>query len=181
MRARAVWLPLALAALFATAAAPEPARPFPATLPGGTVVYTEAVQALLRDSALVLVDVSDRTHRPSGLAEGAFWMPPAHRDIPGSVWIPGAGRPDIPSALDAFFRTRLAQLTGGNRGRPILVYCHPHCWRSWNAARRVVGYGYRDVFWYPDGIEGWEDAREPTVPATPEGPGLAEAGTTRRD
>lgn len=181
MKARAAWLSFTCAAALATTAAAQPAGPFPDTLPGGTVVHTAAVEALLRDPAVVIVDVSERSRRPTGLAEGTLWMPPAHRDIPGSIWIPGAGQADVPPALGQFLRTRLEQLTGGNRDRPILVYCHPHCWQSWNAARRVVGYGYRGVFWYPDGIEGWEDAEEPTVPATPVGSSPGQAGTTKRD
>ena len=28
---------------------------------------------------------------------------------------------------------------------------------SWNAAKRaIVELGYQDVFWYPDGSDGWE-------------------------
>ncbi len=147
------------------------ARPVPTSLPGATVVHTAAAKALLQKPGLVIVDVSEKPRRPQGLAPGAPWLPPGHRDIPGSFWIPGAGHSPISPALEHYFRTRLTELTGGARDRPILIYCHPHCWSSWNAARRVVGYGYRDVFWYPDGIEGWEDAGLPTAPANQQGPG----------
>ena len=151
----------ALAALLLLGAAPDS---------GITVVHTPAVQALLRTPGLIILDVSPRKRRPSGLARGAPWLPPPHRDIPGSAWIPGAGEDPIPPALDRYFRARLAALTRGDRNRPILLYCHPHCAMSRNAARRVLGYGYRNVFWYPDGIEGWEDAGMPTAPAAPQGP-----------
>jgi len=33
-------------------------------------------------------------------------------------------------------------------------YCHRNCWLSWNAAKRAISYGYRNVFWFPDGMEG---------------------------
>jgi rhodanese-related sulfurtransferase len=40
---------------------------------------------------------------------------------------------------------------------------------SWNAAKRAIGLGYRNVIWYPDGTDGWAAAglplerREPLV------------------
>jgi PQQ-dependent catabolism-associated CXXCW motif protein len=191
MRRRALWLALGFGALLASAGAAEPARRFPDTLAGATVLRTPAVKALVATPGLVILDVSEAPRRPAGLAAGTLWLPPPHRDIPGSIWIPGAGRDPISPELNSYFRARLAQLTGGSRDRPILVYCHPHCWMSWNAARRVVGYGYRDVFWYPDGIEGWEDAGLPTASAASEGPtatrtakragGALSAGAARRD
>lgn len=156
----------ALAALLLIGAAPPPAE----APDGAKVVRTPAVKGLLQKPGLVILDVSPRKRRPYGLAPGAPWLPPPHRDIPRSIWIPGAGADPIPPALDHYFRDRLARLTFGDRHRPILVYCHPHCAMSRNAARRVLGYGYRNVFWYPDGIEGWQDAGMATAPAAPQGP-----------
>src|SRR5205085_3752913 len=119
------------------------AAPVPATLDGGTVVHAAAVQALLKEPGVVLVDVSEVPRRPEGLAEGAQWLPPQHRDIPGSVWIPGAGRQAITADMDAYYRARLAELTAASRDRAIVLYCHPNCWGSWNAAERALAYGYR--------------------------------------
>jgi rhodanese-related sulfurtransferase len=39
---------------------------------------------------------------------------------------------------------------------------------SWNAAKRVLSYGYSNVAWYPDGTDGWERAGLPLVEAQPE-------------
>lgn len=177
-------LPAPCLALLLIAAAPEPRDiwvgpihgPVPATLAGGTVVRTPAVQALLQRPGVVVVDVSEAPRRPRGLAPGAPWLPLAHRDIPGSIWIPGAGRGIVSAELAAYYRERLAQLTGAARDRPILVYCHPRCWMSWNAARRAIGYGYRRVFWYPDGIEAWQRAGLPMAPARAEGPDIGPEG-----
>ena len=160
-------------ALLLAAASPDlpvPSGPVPAGLPGGTVVHATAVEALLRNGGAVLVDVAEVPRRPATLAAGAPWLPPEHRDIPGSVWIPGAGRNPVAPELERYFRERLAALTAGSADRPIVLYCHPNCWGSWIAARRAQAYGYRNVFWYPDGIEGWQDAHLPTASATPEGP-----------
>lgn len=170
----------ALAAILLVAAAPEPqgtgsgtsSGRVPATLDGATVVHTAGVPALLKKSGVVIVDVSEAPRRPEGLAPGAPWLPLRHRDIPGSVWIPGAGRRGISADLATYFRSRLAELTGASRDRPILIYCHPNCLGSWTAAKRVLDYGFRNVFWYPDGIEGWEAAGFSTAPVDPEGPAV---------
>ena len=39
---------------------------------------------------------------------------------------------------------------------------------SWNAAKRVLSYGYPNVAWYPEGTEGWERANLPVAEAQPE-------------
>jgi PQQ-dependent catabolism-associated CXXCW motif protein len=169
---------LAAAAGRARAPAPQPRLYWtgpdhgsvPAAIAGGTVIHTAALASLLRNGGVLLVDVAKATRRPSGLPAGTIWMPPPHFDIPGSIWIPGAGEGAMPANLDAFFRARLKSLTGGDRNRKIVVYCHPQCWLSWNAAKRAISYGYRHVYWYPDGMEGWRKAGHPTAVARPEGP-----------
>lgn len=160
-----------------TASVPEPQGywlgpihgPVPATIAGGTVLDTMALAHLLADGGAVLVDVAEAPHRPVGLPAGTLWLPPPHRDIPGSVWISDVGDGAISPRFATWFRTRLTALTGGNRDKPIVVYCHPNCWLSWNAARRVINEGYRAVFWYPGGVEGWETADHPTSVANLEG------------
>lgn len=154
---------------------PPPSGPVPAALPGAGVVHAAAVEALIASPGVVVLDVSEMPRRPATLAPGAPWLPPIHRDIPGSLWIPGAGRNPVSAELEGYFRARLAELTAASAERPIVIYCHPNCWGSWVAAKRALAYGYRNVFWYPDGIEGWEDAHLPTAAATPEGPGGAAA------
>ncbi len=144
--------------------------PVPATIAGGTVLDTAGLAHLLAGGGVVLLDVAEAPYRPSGLPAGTLWLPPPHRDIPGSVWIPDVGHGEIAPRFAAWFRTRLAALTGGNRAKRIVVYCHPSCWMSWNAARRVINDGYLKVFWYPDGVEGWETAGHPTAVAKPEEP-----------
>ncbi len=147
------------------AAAPAPPGPWfgpihgktPTSLDGGQVLHTLALRALLRTDKPILLDVSEAPRRPK-TATTALWMPLPHQDIPGSIWIPGAGLGAIPPTLALFLAQRLATLTHGHANAPIVVYCHPHCWMSWNAARRLVWLGYQRVYWDPDGIEGWEKA-----------------------
>ena len=146
--------------------------PVPATIAGGTVLDTAGLAHLLAGGGVVLLDVAEASHRPAGLPAGTLWLPPPHRDIPGSVWIPDVGRGVISPHFAAWFRARLAALTGGDRDRRVVVYCHPNCWMSWNAARRAIKDGYRAVSWYPGGVEGWERAGHQTAAAKPEGPDL---------
>ncbi|MEA1648849.1 hypothetical protein UAJ10_07440 [Nitrospirillum sp. BR 11164] len=37
---------------------------------------------------------------------------------------------------------------------------------SWNATKRAAGYGYTNVAWYPDGVDGWRAAGLPLATAT---------------
>lgn len=142
----------------------------PAMLTGGRVIHTQALANLLGSAGIVLIDVAEPPHRPENLAPDAIWKPLAHRNIAGTVWIPGAGAGRLDDDLNAFFRARLTMLTGDHLDHPIVFYCHPNCWASWNAAKRAIGFGYRNVYWYPDGVEGWQDGGLPLAPAQPETP-----------
>jgi len=160
-----------LFAAFLAASVPEPSGYWtgpnqgdtPDTVTGGTVIHTPMLAGMLRHGHPVLIDVSPPPPPPPELPPGTVWMPPAHRDIPGSVWLTGAGKGEIEPAADELYRTKLRTLTGGDLGRAVVLYCHPKCWLSWNAAKRAVSYGYRQVYWYPDGIEGWEEAGNATA------------------
>jgi PQQ-dependent catabolism-associated CXXCW motif protein len=140
----------------------------PATLAGGKVINSaRQLQSLLTRPATVIVDVSNAPRRPDNLATGAPWLPLPHQGIPGSLWIPGAGLGEIPPAVDDFFRRQLAAATDNDATLQVIIYCHRTCWLSWNAAKRAVGYGYRNVYWFRDGIEAWKAAHLPTTVIEP--------------
>lgn len=142
--------------------------PVPLTVKGGRVVHdAHELQTMLRKPGTVIVDVSNSPRRPEHLAQGAPWMPVPHRSIPGSLWIPGVGLGEVPPGTDEYFRHTLAAATGGDLGRRLVIYCHEACWLSWNAARRAISYGYRHVYWYRKGIEGWLAAGFPTEVVQP--------------
>ncbi len=135
----------------------------PLTVRGGRVIHdAHELKAMLKHQGTVIVDVSNSPRRPDNMAPGAPWMPVPHRAIPGSLWIPGAGLGEIPPATDQFFKQSLAAATSGDLTRRVIIYCHETCWLSWNAAKRAVSYGYRHVYWYRQGIEGWKAAGFPT-------------------
>jgi sulfur-oxidizing protein SoxY len=159
---------------------PEPAdfwngpinSPTPATLSGGTVIRASDLASMLKTERAVVVDVSNSPPRPEKLAPEAVWMPPPHAVIPGSLWLAGVGVGAIDPATDEFYRQRLREATANDVNRTIVVYCHERCWLSWNAAKRAIRYGYRRVFWFPEGIEGWRAAGFTTAVAEPQTAGM---------
>jgi PQQ-dependent catabolism-associated CXXCW motif protein len=74
---------------------------------------------------------------------------------------------DIAPETDVLFRKLLSQATGGDHDHVVVIYCHERCWLSWNAAKRAIGYGYRRVHWFPEGVEGWRAAGNTTATAKP--------------
>ncbi|WP_162916659.1 rhodanese-like domain-containing protein [Dongia deserti] len=170
-------IPLCIARAQAQETVPEPAGfwtgpmggPVPATIAGGRVIETAGLAALIEEKQPVLVDVGPLPHKPETIA-AEEWVPPPHRTIPGSVWLPGAGDGKLTPKLDDWYRSWLEQLTGGDPSKPLVVFCHPDCWGSWNAAKRAILYGYSNVHWYEEGIEGWQDAGHETRVVQPELP-----------
>jgi PQQ-dependent catabolism-associated CXXCW motif protein len=134
----------------------------PATLAGATVLPTaEAANAFLTGHRSLPIDVAAAPERPDGMAPGLPWLPPARQDIPGSIWLPGAGQAVLqPDRADAYLGA-VGRRTGNDPNRFVMVYCHRNCWAGWNAAKRLVQAGYSHVAWFPPGIEGWAGADLP--------------------
>ncbi|HXW70144.1 MAG TPA: rhodanese-like domain-containing protein [Methylocella sp.] len=146
----------------------------PTTLSGAKVIHSDELAGIQAAGRAILIDAASMPHRPDNLAPDTIWKPLPHENIAGSIWIPGIGEGDIKKNLEAYFRERLAVLTGHDLSRPLVFYCHPNCWASWNAAKRTLTYGYRNVMWYPEGAEGWRDAGHKLMTAEPEP--LSQAG-----
>lgn len=130
----------------------------PASIRGGKVVHAAELQELIEQHDPLLIDVSNMPKRPEGMPADAPWMPLPHEAIPKAIWIPDVGNGVVSAAVDEFFAAQLEKETGNDRDHPIVIYCHERCWLSWNAAKRAIGYGYRNVHWFPEGIEGWRAA-----------------------
>lgn len=142
--------------------------PTPATLAGAEVVDTEALQRLLESrEAVTLIDVLPAPRKPKNLRPGALWLPKERRNVPGSIWLPNTGYGELPVEEEEYFRRNLLRLTGGDRGHPLVFYCLADCWMSWNAAKRAVAWGYANVYWYPDGTDGWAGAVLPLEHSEP--------------
>ena len=156
-------------------ATPEPAgyrtdnyrAPTPATLAGARVVTTAQVETLWQDKAAIFIDVMPRAPRPPNLPPGTIWRDRPRSDIPGSIWLPDTGYGELAPVTEDYLRQNLAQVTGGDRTKLLVIYCLRDCWMSWNAAKRILAMGYRNVAWYPEGTDGWSDALLPVVDAHP--------------
>jgi PQQ-dependent catabolism-associated CXXCW motif protein len=130
--------------------------PTPKTLTGAIVLDISALDALTANKP-VLLDVALADKKPSDFPKDLPWLP-IHRSIPDAVWMPGAGAGALDPAREELFYKRVDELTKGDKAKPIVTFCHPECWGSWNTAKRLVLKGYTQVHWFPGGIEGWEDA-----------------------
>lgn len=137
----------------------------PATLEGAVVVDLAALEALIAENP-VLLDVGPADEKPEDFPPDRLWLP-THRSIPGAVWFPGGGAATFdPAQEEAFFR-RLAELTEDDASRPVVTFCRPQCWGSWNAGKRLVMEGYTGIHWFPGGIDTWQEAHE-TVEVKPD-------------
>ncbi len=133
--------------------------PVPATLTGARVLTTTEAEAIWRASAGVFIDVLPRAPKPANLPAGTVWRDKPRLNIPGSLWLPDTGYGRLAAATEDYLRHGLARASGGDKAALLVIYCLADCWMSWNAAKRVLSYGYANVAWYPDGTDGWERAK----------------------
>ena len=127
----------------------------PNTLKGGSVVDTAKLAEMIKTGHPLLLDVAEKDRKPPSMGKDMIWAP-THRSLPGAVFLQGGGNGTDDKVYAEDFKTRVAALTGGDMAKPIVTFCHPDCWGSYNAARRLVGLGYSHVYWYRDGVEGWQ-------------------------
>lgn len=155
---------LAGTCLTASAALSQPAEPpgfrgppyeaeVPATLSGAQVV--DAVQAAaLHDAGALFVDVYPRQKQPAGLPAGTIWRAAPHQTIPGAIWLYDTGYDRLSAAESQRLAAGLARELP-SRDSPVVIFCRADCWMGWNAAKRAVELGYRNVSWFPGGTDDW--------------------------
>jgi PQQ-dependent catabolism-associated CXXCW motif protein len=160
----------------AQASAPEPEgyrtenyrAPVPATLAGGKVLATEEVEAIWRAGTGVFIDVLPHAPKPQNLPAGTVWRDRPRLNIPGSIWLPDTGYGSLAAATDDYLRQGLDRASKGDKATLLVFYCQADCWMSWNAAKRALSYGYRNVSWYPEGTDGWQRADLPVAESQPQ-------------
>jgi PQQ-dependent catabolism-associated CXXCW motif protein len=140
----------------------------PATLAGARVLTTAEAEAIWRSKAGVFIDVLPRAPKPKNLPEGTVWRDKPRFNIPGSIWLPDTGYGRLAPATEDYFKRGIERASKGNKNTLIVIYCLTDCWMSWNAAKRVLAYGYPNVAWYPEGTDGWDHELLPLVDAQPE-------------
>ncbi|KRW68532.1 PQQ-dependent catabolism-associated CXXCW motif protein [Pseudomonas sp. GD03855] len=138
--------------------------PTPATAEGAKTLDTSSLQRLLAQTPdLILVDV----YRSQWLA-GQFIDSEPHANLPGSIWLPNTGDGNLQPEWASYFSDNLARVSQGDVERPLVFYCRSDCWLGWNATKRAHALGYKRLYWYRDGVDGWEQAGLPLHPAAPE-------------
>jgi len=122
--------------------------PTPRSIPGGRVIKTLELKALLESNKSVLViDVLDSKDRVT---------------IPVAYWMHGGGSGEFFAAEKERFSAALGKLSGGDKTRPIVFLCiSSECWLSYNASLHAIEAGYKDVLWYRGGSDAWRGASLP--------------------
>ncbi len=134
--------------------------PVPATLKGATTVDAETLRQRLTDGAnIVLIDVLPLRRKPPDFPPTRLWRTQPRKNIPDSVWLPNVGYGDIAPEFRTYFIENLRRLTRERESdKPVelLFYCLADCWMSWNAAKRALELGFRNILWFPGGTDEWE-------------------------
>ncbi|MGB0661567.1 MAG: PQQ-dependent catabolism-associated CXXCW motif protein [Mangrovicoccus sp.] len=141
--------------------------PVPESLAGAHVVSVEEAYELWQSGA-VFVDVLPQAPKPQNLPEGTIWRDKPRHSIPGALWLPNVGYGALADVMHAYFQEGLTKATGGDENAPLVIFCLADCWMSWNAAKRALECGYQNVYWMPEGTDGWVFEDYPTEIIAPE-------------
>lgn len=135
----------------------------PLTLKGARVIDSaQQLQKFLRQNKnAILLDAYPAPHKPDNFPTNDLWLEPERKTLPGAVWLANTGLGNIPKALETLLKTQLTQLTSNDKQRNVIIFCEPACWHSWNAAKRAASYGYSNIYWYRQGVTGWQQAGFP--------------------
>lgn len=137
--------------------------PTPATAEGAVTLSTEQLRSMLQQSAPPsLIDV-----QPIPWKAGRFIIKDPREHIPGSQWLPNVGQGEPEAQWQDYFVRELQRISQENADHPMVFYCRADCWMSWNAVKRAHHMGYRALYWYRAGTDGWREAGLPMEQATP--------------
>lgn len=141
--------------------------PVPESVPGGVTIDTAQAKALVDRGDVILLDVISINDVRYDELDGSWPDFPVRKNIAGSLWLPnvGYGKP-APDMLRYLLDT-VAEATDSQVEHPIMVYCISDCWMGWNAVQHLANAGYRTVFWYPEGTDGWVASGFPVVLSEP--------------
>ena len=137
------------ASLFLLAAGSALAADTPAEAPKGvTLVDAKKVQELQAQGATI-VD----TRKASEFGEGS---------IKGAISVPydpekSAKEVGFDPKMDKFDMTKLA-----DKNAKIVVFCNAgSCWKSYKSAKVLADNGYKNIFWYREGVPDWKARKLP--------------------
>jgi PQQ-dependent catabolism-associated CXXCW motif protein len=132
-------------------------------------VSAESVKLLLQSkNSLFLIDVYGAIFREESLDFDGAWLVSAPREnIPGSIWLPNVGKQELKSVVEQYFHAQLIELSGNSKDTALVFYCIEDCWMAWNAAKRAHEWGYSNVMWFREGVDGWKDKGWPLQNSEP--------------
>lgn len=130
--------------------------PTPDDVPGAERVSAAETRALAEGGA-VLLDVGGAAQSRYDDLDGTWLVPEPHPSLPNAVWLPETGRGTLSFTMARYLSDTVARLTGADLGHPIVVFCIADCWMSWNAAQHLGMLGYREVYWFAEGVDGWRE------------------------
>ncbi|WP_407332049.1 rhodanese-like domain-containing protein [Enterovibrio sp. 27052020O] len=127
--------------------------PVPNTLIGATVIDTpEALKQFISSHNPRLIDVYPAPNKPDNLLKSTLWIEPKRDTLPGTRWLANVGHGIMPDSLIDLLKKNLPD------DQPVVIFCEPNCWHSWNAAKRALELGASEVVWYRAGVTGWREA-----------------------
>jgi len=132
-------------------------KPVPQTLRGATSLSSTEAMKIWSDKTAIFIDVYPHAPKPGNLPVGTLWRETTHQSIEDAVWLPNVGYGVLSAATDGYFKRNLEALTNADKAKPLVFFCLRNCWMSWNAAKRALSYGYRNINWYRDGSDGWQE------------------------
>jgi len=116
----------------------------------------------------LLVDVYGAIFREESLDfDGAWLVSTPRKNIPDSVWLPNVGKETLNPVIKLYFDNNLKKLTNNDTNKMLVFYCIEDCWMAWNAAKRAKEWGYVNVLWFREGVDGWKDINEPLEESEP--------------
>ena len=137
--------------------------PTPATVAGARTLNTAQLQQLLAQTPHTqLIDVYRRQW-----LHGQFINDQPHHNLPGSLWLANTGDGTLHTPWLEYLSQYLQQISHGQSHWPIVFYCRSDCWLGWNAVKRAHSLGYRNLYWYRDGTDAWQEAGLPVQEAQP--------------
>ncbi len=141
--------------------------PVPSTLKGAIVVNSKKAKEIYLQGKTIFIDVMPQIPKPPNLPKTMIWREKVRENIEGSHWLANVGYGALPAEMTHYFQNHLKRLTKNDFTKPLLFYCQQKCWMSWNAAKRALEYGYRSVYWFPRGTDGWIEMGGQVIKARP--------------
>ena len=108
----------------------------------GTIIVTaeEAIDLILNNPDLIVIDARKKTEYVKGHIEGAINM------------------------LNTKMKAEDLEKVAADKSRAILFYCNgTRCMRSADAIRKAKSWGYTNLIWFRGGWKEWTDKRLPVV------------------